>query len=169
LKLSDDDDNHSNSCPSAPKDGSGKLTASQRRRSELEGLTVSVVDDASSRVIDWIVDSLSGYLQQIVSFLVWWLCLRACRSALTFAIFENLAKATRRSQQKKPSFARPPENPTFSTSIFHELDTAFIPSFDTTTYPVDDAFFIDSRVIDELYQYVYNIIAMYNDNPFHNL
>jgi hypothetical protein len=70
---------------------------------------------------------------------------------------------------KATSLARPPENPTFSSSIFHELDNAFIPSFDTTIYPDNDTFFLDSRVIDELYQYVYNIIAMYNNNPFHNL
>jgi hypothetical protein len=56
-------------------------------------------------------------------------------------------------------------------TMFEELENTPMPTFDTFQ-PVSGKAAtgdVDSRAIDELYTYVYNIVGMYNDNPFHNL
>lgn len=123
--------------------------ATQRSEAELDASTPFVTASAkSSRLIDWNVDVLLRLLKQIV----------ARRNAL-LAIDPNRKADADESQFFKASHR-----------VLDEVqEVVALPIFDAREAIMEaDSIVLDQIVVDQLYDYVSNIAAMYRENPFHN-
>ena len=123
-------------------------------REDEEGVIRQLMSERTSRLIDWTVDILSRLIRQIV----------ARREACGFSVQRLSTPSTQTPSGPQGSLCR-------SIPLFEVKEIVALPEFDPVlaeTQEDADNVKLSDELLAQVHDFVTNIAALYNDNPFHN-